>query len=139
MRLLVALWPWGLALVLLAGGLAFALPPEYQSTALNVASLLGMLLLAVPAIRINEQGRLIASVQGLQQGIEAGRKALEEASLSADKRAQHRKSLEDRESRLAATLKELSGGKGAWTRPVHVALYGGYVLLLASAIARVVP
>lgn len=139
MRLLASLWPWGLALVLLAGGLAFALPLEYQSTALNVASLLGMLLLALPAIRINEQGRLIASVQGLQQGIEAGRKALKEASLSDDKRAQHQKSLEDRETRLAATLKDLASGKGAWTRPVHVALYGGYVLLLASAIARVVP
>ena len=139
MRLVAALWPWGLALVLLAGGLAYGLPPERQSTALNIASLIGMLMLAVPAIRVNEQGRLIASVQGLQQGIEAGRAALKDATLSAEKRAQHQKSLDDRESRLAATLKDLASGKGAWTRPVHVALYGGYVLLLASAIARAVP
>lgn len=139
MRLLVSLWPWVMALVLFAGGLAYGLPPEHQAAALNLASLIGMLLLAIPAIRINEQGRLIASVQGLQQGIEAGRKALTEASLTADKRAQHQKSLEDRENRLAAVLKELASGKGAWTGPVHAALYGGYVLLLASAVARVVP
>ena len=140
MRVLDSLWPWGLGLVAVTLGLLWGaglLEAHDKPRLLNVATLAGMALLAVPAIRINEQGRLIASVQGLQKGIEAARAALKDADLAKDRRAMHKTSLDEREKLMADTLGELTGGKGAWTRPVHAALYGGYVLLLGAAVARV--
>ena len=139
MRAADSLWPWILGLVAVTLGLLWVtglLGADEKPRLLNFATLIGMVLLAVPAIRINEQGRLIASAQGLQKGIEAARAALKDAALAEDKRAVHQRSLDQREALMAETLSELAGGKGAWTRPVHVALYGGYVLLLGAAIAR---
>ena len=140
MRAADSLWPWLLGLVAVTLGLLWGtglLEAADKPRLLNLATLIGMVLLAFPAVRINEQGRLIASVQGLQKGIEAARAALKDATLAEEKRAAHQKSLDQREALMADTLSELASGKGAWTRPVHVALYGGYVLLLGAAIARV--
>ncbi|MFQ5468449.1 MAG: hypothetical protein ACE5DS_09990 [Kiloniellaceae bacterium] len=136
MRLAVAPTPWILLLVLATAGFAWGIDAPTRPAALNLASLFGMLLLAIPAIRVNEQGRLIATVQSLQKGIEALRVALQEKTLSEERRAIHEASLAERTELLAGELSNLSSGKGAWTRPVHYTLYGGYVLLLATALAR---
>ena len=106
----------------------------------NIVSLLGILLLAAPAIRVNEQGRLIESVRKLQSGITAARAKLEaQSTLDDEQRKVLRKDLNKRDERLEAILNELTTGRGAWTPWVHYTLYSGYVLMLSAATVRVVP
>jgi len=112
--------------------------PGHQPFVLNLVSLAGIVLLAVPAIRVNEQGRLIERVRTLQTGIEADEEFLRRQDrLSPAVRKRQEKTLKERQSALADTLKELISGKGAWTPVVHRTLYLGYVLLLGASVARV--
>lgn len=138
MRYVRKLWPWAILLVLVTGLLGWGINPTYRPQAVNGATLLGMLLLAAPAIRINEQGRRIAKAIDLQKGIADTREALHKAELTDKDREEHQGSLEQREQWLADALKELAGEKGTWVITVHAMLYLGYVLLLASAVTRVV-
>lgn len=140
MNVLRSLWLWFVATLILVATLRYALPEACRQIAGNIVSFVGILLLSIPAIRINEQGRLIERVRSLQIGLTAMKTNLEATTAIA---ASQRKRLEDdirkRECRLAASLGELTQGKGAWTMPVHFCLYAGYVLLLGAAAARAIP
>lgn len=134
------LLPWVAATAVVALVLAFAFEPPRQTTALNVASLLGILALAIPAVRINEQGRIIDRVRALQAGIDSKENALQsDRTLSAERRAAREDAIQRDRERLAPLLRELTEGKGAWTPLVHRTLYSGYVLILGAAVARVIP
>ena len=113
-RIVSAFWLWFVALVAVVVALRGIVAVPLRPAAIDVAALIGVALLAVPTIRINEQGRLIARVQSLQKGIEASRKALARAEVSDDRRDVHQKSLDQREGSLAAALTELAGRQ---TRP----------------------
>lgn len=138
MRYVRALWPWVVLLVLATGLLGWGIDPSWRPQAVNGAALLGMLLLAAPAIRINEQGRRIAKAIDLQRGIVDTREALKNSALSEQDREEHQASLKQREQWLADASKELAGEKGAWIMTVNGMFYCGYVFLLASAITRLV-
>ncbi|MGI9333984.1 MAG: hypothetical protein ACR2RL_12615 [Gammaproteobacteria bacterium] len=136
-RAAAAFGPWLAALFGVVAVMRWGVSPALRPSAVNVATLIGMVLLAVPAVRLNEQGRLIARIQSLQKGIEASMQALAARDLAKDKRTLHEASLASRRGHLETTLNELASGKGAWTRPVHYTLYCGYIFLLGSAITRV--
>lgn len=138
MRWLRSLAPWALLAATLVGLYLGATPPAHRRTILDAASLLGILLLALPAIRVNEQGRLIDQVRRLQIGIrEIERHLSARTGLDADVRRRQEETLRQRKASLETILDELTTGKGAWTPWVHRALYGGYVLLFGAAVARV--
>lgn len=136
-RAISAFWPWLATLVATVLSIRLAVEPAWQPRTIDIVATIGMGLLAVPAIRINEQGRLIARIQSLQKGIDTLKEALKDVELPPEKRKDHEKSLAARRDKLNDTLDKLSGDKGAWTTPTHLALYGGYVLLFGAALARV--
>lgn len=138
MRLFASLWGWVAIGAALTALFWLATPPRLQTPILNLASLAGILLLAVPTIRVNEQGRLIERVRSLQAGIKVAEDALgDDEALTREDRARHTGDLHDRKTRLGSTLDDLLTGKGAWTPAVNGTLYGGYVLLLGSSLSRV--
>lgn len=137
-RELRSLGPWILLLLAIIVVL-LSVPPTVRTTVLNAVTLLGMAFLAVPAIRVNEQGRLIERVKSLQAGIETIEAMLESRSEAPEARTRQEATLETRRKTLEDVLKELTQGKGAWTPWVHRALYGGYVLLFGAAMGRIVP
>lgn len=136
MRILGAIWRWALLLLVLVALFFLAIPEAWRPRILNVTTLAGTLLLAVPAIRLNEQGRLIDSVRTLQAGIVAIGRSLAEGRLGDDDRRSQQADLDRRRADLESNLNELTAGKGAWTPWVHRTLYAGYVLILAAALAR---
>lgn len=136
MRILGAIRFWALLLLVLVALFFLATPEAWRPRVLNIATLAGTLLLAVPAIRLNEQGRLIDNVRTLQAGVVAIGKSLEQGKLSDDVRRRQQADLDKRRSDLESNLNDLTAGKGAWTSWVHHLLYTGYVLILAAALAR---
>ena len=64
-RIVPAFWLWLVALVAVVVALRGIVATPLRPAAIDVASLIGVALLAVPTIRINEQGRVIARVQSL--------------------------------------------------------------------------
>lgn len=134
-RWLRSYWPWLLLLVVVIGAL-FVVPDAKRSLVLNTATLVGVLLLAVPAIRINEQGKAIERVRSLQVGISAIQTTLADRSLKPEVRERQTATLSERRELLQTALDELTIGKGAWTPLVHRTLYGGYVLVLGASVAR---
>ncbi len=115
---------------------ALALEPKCRGQAANITAALGMLCLALPTVRVNEQGRMIWRVKYLLAANEAAERALKAERLTrqerADLEASHKSSLE----RLRETERVLVSGKGAWTPAVHRLLYAGYALFFASAMIR---
>ena len=85
----------------------------------DMLGLLGIFCLSVPAIRLNEQARQIWLVQSL-----AKRAAIDGYGE------------QERVAKLNTIEAELSKYKGGWSLPVQLILYAGYVLLFASAVAR---
>jgi hypothetical protein len=140
LNVLRSLWRWIVATLILIAALRYALPEPWRPIAGNIVSFVGILLLSIPAIRINEQGRLIERVRSLQIGLAAMKTQLEAtAGIDASQRKRLENDMRNREQRLAASLGELTQSKGAWTMPVHFSLYAGYVLLLGAAAARAIP
>jgi hypothetical protein len=131
-------WRWVLVLAALVATLLLVVPVTQRPQALHLLSLIGILLLALPAIRVNEQGRLIERVRALQAGIRTIEATLRSSTdLAEDVRRRQTATLEERRRDLEANLDDLLRSKGAWTPRVHAALHLGYAAVLAAAIARV--
>lgn len=111
--------------------------PEYQQRAIDIAVLLGILLLALPAIRINEQARKIARVQSAKVKLDEDREAF--STLAEEARPAMEASIKAYEVTLQQMIGRLVEEKGSWNPGVHLLLYGGYVLMLAAALVRVFP
>lgn len=112
------------------------LPSDLAHHYPNILSLLGILLLAVPALRINDQGRLIARIKPLIDTLDAEKKNLGALDQSnADSQSQ-KSDLEERKKNLEEIKQKLAGEKGSWTWQVHLCLYAGYGAILCSAIIR---
>ncbi len=112
-------------------------PPDKLNAYMAVILLASTLLLAFPAIRINEQGRQIARIKPLLAGIETQEDRLGQLDPTSPDYEPLRRDLEDRRARLKAIETELAGAKGQWTTAVHVCLYAGYGLILGVALVRV--
>ena len=110
-----------LAIAVLIGIGIGALPQGAHGAAANLAGFLGILTLSVPTVRLNEQARQVHRAKDL------ARRARAEDAEDAERLA-----------RLEALAAILAERKGGWTRPVHAALYAGYALLFASALARLI-
>jgi hypothetical protein len=137
-RRIARYWRWVLLLAVLVATLLLVVPPTQRPQALHLLSLIGILLLALPAIRVNEQGRLIERVRALQAGIRTIEATLQSGiDLAEDVRRRQTATLQERRSDLERNLDDLLRSKGAWTPRVHAALHLGYVAVLAAAIARV--
>ncbi len=138
MRRIARYWRWVLLLAALVATLQFVVPVTHRPQALHLLSLIGILLLALPAIRVNEQGRLIERVRALQAGIRTIETTLQSGTdLAEDVRLRQTATLQERRRDLDRNLDDLLLRKGAWTPRVHAALHLGYVAVLAAAIARV--
>lgn len=105
--------------ILLGGSMPLLIPTSARSHAANLLAMVGILLLSVPAIRLNEQARQIYRVQTLANA------AREDIDVD-----------HDRINRLVAIEQELVSQKGGWSPFVQGLLYAGYALLFASAVAR---
>jgi hypothetical protein len=137
-RRIARYWRWVLLLAVLVATLLLVVPPTQRPQALHLLSLIGILLLALPAIRVNEQGQLIERVRALQAGIRTIEATLQSGTdLVEDVRRRQTATLQERRSDLERNLDDLLRSKGAWTPRVHAALHLGYVAVLAAAIARV--
>jgi hypothetical protein len=137
-RIAKSIWPWALLACVLSLVLWKGVPSEHQITALNIISLLGIISLAIPTIRVNEQGKLIESVRSTQVKITSIQNSLEDNNdISDQQREVLKKDLENRKATMQYHIDTLATEKGAWTRPVHNFLYLGYVLLLGASIVRV--
>ena len=90
--------------------------PDMQSKLANLAGFLGIVLLAVPTIRLNEQARQVYRANLL---IEAGKAA------------------GDEDGDLKKIRRILENRRGAWSPLVQRALYLGYALMFLSALLRV--
>lgn len=138
-RILKSIFPWFLAVVLLSVVLIAIVPPEKQYFAINIVGLLGVISLAVPTIRVNEQGKRIERIRTIQVGIETLERQLgNDNQISDQNRASLTDDLLQRKNNLEESLQELSAGKGAWSPAVHYFLYCGYVLVLGAFMVRVV-
>lgn len=128
--------PWS-AVPIIVIAIAWALPQEYLNNYISWAFLVGTGLLAIPTIRVNEQGRQIARIRPLIVYIEKNKERLS----SLDKQSQEYKDgsedLSKRQDRLAEIEHELSSAKGQWTHFVHSCFYGGYGLILGTMVNRV--
>ena len=136
MKKLPAATPW-VAIPVLIIVFAYTLPIEKISTFMGWLFLAGTVLLAVPTIRINEQGRRIARISPLIAGIEELENNLKNIDRNSKAFKKHQADLLDRRDRLTVIEKNLISSKGAWTSPVHGCLYGGYGLILAAAVIRI--
>ncbi len=128
-----------LVLAAAIASLSLLLEPAWRERLANAAALLGILCLALPTVRLNEQGRKIWRVQSLLASIESQESALADNSLSGQERAKLQASLDSRRQRLREVERTLVGDRGAWTPTVHFLLYSGYALFFTSALVRLLP
>lgn len=108
-----------MAASLALGLAALLLPPEHRLAAANVTALLAVAALAIPVIRLNQQGRQLAEAQDL------ARAARDEEGDGSGLRE--------------ALVTRLADRKGSWAPWIERTLYGGYVLLFGSAVIRLLP
>ncbi len=129
-----------IALAALLTAAASLFPPERRELIANLAAAFGMLCLALPTVRMNEQGRIIWRVKSLLAANEATERKLDTLQALYDQeRADLEASLKADGERLREAERELVAGKGAWTRAVHRLLYAGYALFFASIMIRLLP
>ena len=105
----------------LALGLVFG---DLRTPVANWLGLLGLLTLALPTLRLNEEGRNLDAAE-----------TLAEAERSRPKSDGNTERL-DRLNRLVAIFDDR---KGRWTPLVHRLVLIGYVLLFSSAVIRLLP
>ena len=135
MRQLRPALPW-LAVPGAAFAFTFLLPDTKVSVYVSVLFLLGTVFLAVPTIRINEQGRQLARIKPLIAFIQDQKVQLATLNPDSDEFLEMRTDIAEREERLREIEAELAGEKGQWTSAVHKCLYGGYGLVLGAMIVR---
>lgn len=100
-------------------------------------TLLGTLALALPAIRLNEQGKQLTSLKTLITGIAAEEERLAKLDRESEDYRKGEADLKDRRARLTRRERDLGEAQGAWTPAAHRLLYIGYGLILGAAIVAV--
>ena len=123
----------------LSVAVGFGLEKEKQSLAANIAAFLAMILLAYPALRINEQGRRIARIVDLEASIQQHESDFAQSNRSPETKVEEEKMLRESRINLATLKKDLSAQKGTWTLRVEICLVGGYLSLSSSALIRLFP
>lgn len=128
---------WLLLMIVITVAVMAAFEPTDRANVVNIIGFFGIVCLAVPTIRVNEQGRIIQSVKNTQTGIDTIKAQMETDGTMSDKtRDTLETDLKSRKDRLEKGLKELTDSKGAWNTTVHGFLYFGYVLVLSAASVR---
>lgn len=123
---------WGVArqvlgLVAISGalglflGLAFA---SLRTPLANWLGLLGILTLALPALRLDEQGRNLDAAETLAE---------------AERNRPKSDGNDERLNRLDQLVSIFDDRKGRWTPLIHRLVLIGYVLLFSSAVIRLLP